>query len=688
MAGLLLFNRRWNISSDDFFFPGLIELILRSIWLIIQLLLFAKNGSIFTCKNVSLLNVYFIGFVVLMSTIIVTELMIVIVSTRGTISNSIPRKRINIFLYMRILLIIFELIWNCVGIVWWVNAKTDFSNCPKSVYFTVLANIIFCFTAVLAINLILIFVYDPISHLPQHDVTSKRAKLLDYITFLCCFCCMLKGNSRETSYENSYDQIGAILEFIFRGGDLTPSDITAGVLLLSNKENNQFNRENIQISRNRMPINNQQPAWMTINEASYYIKYATACYSWPYYVYINPCTGPCKFFCSKGKKSCFCCCCLRKTKYANALNDNICSCYYDAFKELSKTNDCDILHANFRNELFHAPFFVIHDHLKKSVVIAVRGTLSISDVITDMTAECGVLDLGSDVKDGKCHIGILNTAENIYKCIKDGLLLEKAFEFNQNYQLVVTGHSLGAGIAAILGLKLLKEYPNLKCICYSPPGGLMTKNLIEITKSFVLTVILGDDIVPRLSLRSIHSLKANILKEIHECEIPKYRIVFNTALNYLFSKENKNRKPFSQDSSLLADTGRNQCEPVSSRQTIIDLNESAYIEIAEDGVVNQDDDKLFFSKSQFVLHYSENYLRSALDTYEDLNLPGNILYIYDLESRSRRCYSLCKGTPSFDCRWANSEEFKKIIITRRMLIDHFPNTLHDALKYFKREGNI
>jgi len=35
------------------------------------------------------------------------------------------------------------------------------------------------------------------------------------------------------------------------------------------------------------------------------------------------------------------------------------------------------------------------------------------------------------------------------------------------------GHSLGAGVAAILAILLKNDYPNLKCISFSPPGGLL-----------------------------------------------------------------------------------------------------------------------------------------------------------------------------------------------------------------------
>lgn len=55
--------------------------------------------------------------------------------------------------------------------------------------------------------------------------------------------------------------------------------------------------------------------------------------------------------------------------------------------------------------------------------------LTYRDVITDMTAECGYFDVGH-LKNQPCHIGILNTAENIYQIIKDENLLSEAFRIN------------------------------------------------------------------------------------------------------------------------------------------------------------------------------------------------------------------------------------------------------------------
>lgn len=53
------------------------------------------------------------------------------------------------------------------------------------------------------------------------------------------------------------------------------------------------------------------------------------------------------------------------------------------------------------------------------------------------------------------------------------------------YHLRIIGHSLGAGIASMLGLMLRRKYPSLMCLCFSPPGCVFTPRTAEESKSYV-----------------------------------------------------------------------------------------------------------------------------------------------------------------------------------------------------------
>ena len=166
-------------------------------------------------------------------------------------------------------------------------------------------------------------------------------------------------------------------------------------------------------SRIRRGNNNKEPAaWMNVNEASHYVRYAVACYSWPYYLYMNSLKGLNDLYCSSSLLACCCGCCGGRPDVpdsgapaANATEvdggqgateatRNVAEAeveaaiaqavihgdpsrnHMKAFKILARVDECDVVYANFNNELFFVPFCILVDHAKKAVVIAIRGTLS------------------------------------------------------------------------------------------------------------------------------------------------------------------------------------------------------------------------------------------------------------------------------------------------------------------------
>jgi sn1-specific diacylglycerol lipase len=75
---------------------------------------------------------------------------------------------------------------------------------------------------------------------------------------------------------------------------------------------------------------------------------------------------------------------------------------------------------------------------------------------------------------------------------------------------MVVGHSLGAGVGALLTLHLRSHYPRLnpRCWAYAPPGGLISPTLAPHLEKHCISVITGRDLVPRLSLRWVGGLGA------------------------------------------------------------------------------------------------------------------------------------------------------------------------------------
>lgn len=101
------------------------------------------------------------------------------------------------------------------------------------------------------------------------------------------------------------------------------------------------------------------------------------------------------------------------------------------------------------------------------------------DVLTDLNAEGEVLPIDPLPRDDWVgHKGMVQAAVYIKNLIERENLIEKAKFHNvdkntEDFGLILVGHSLGAGTAAILAIILKQKYPELECFSYSPPGGLL-----------------------------------------------------------------------------------------------------------------------------------------------------------------------------------------------------------------------
>ena len=101
---------------------------------------------------------------------------------------------------------------------------------------------------------------------------------------------------------------------------------------------------------------------------------------------------------------------------------------------------------------------IILDHSKKAIVLTIRGSISNLDWITNSQAEYiehTIYGPNNTQFNGLVHKGILRAAKSIWDGTRDTIM--QALESNPGYKLVVTGHSLGAGTAGMLGLLLFQD---------------------------------------------------------------------------------------------------------------------------------------------------------------------------------------------------------------------------------------
>ena len=96
----------------------------------------------------------------------------------------------------------------------------------------------------------------------------------------------------------------------------------------------------------------------------------------------------------------------------------------------------------------HCPKFALFlDHPTRSLVLAIRGTFCLKDVVLDIVCE--------DVPflAGHAHSGILTGARRILE--RAGHLISASLMLHPGYALTITGHSLGAGTAELLTMDFL-----------------------------------------------------------------------------------------------------------------------------------------------------------------------------------------------------------------------------------------
>ncbi|NXY48632.1 DGLB lipase, partial [Ceuthmochares aereus] len=650
-------GRRWAIGSDDFVLPGAFELFVRLVWWIGILVLYTVHKGHFNCPGGGLLRTYLLVLLILLASIICAISALVYVSMQGTISNPGPRKSLPKLLYIRLFLYLPEFIWAVVGAVWVSDSSV---HCEKTVINVIIVTVVASWVIIIFTVIGILIVFDPLggkktfyltSGVDRNLESSQSGQLLynvkntatrvweKRIRLLCC--CIVQDDDHRVAFTS----IAELFRNYFSDTDLVPSDIAAGLTLLHQEQDKMEScpkdpEEVLCHSPSSLVTDDLD---IELENAAHYMLFAAAAYGWPYYIYTNPFTALCKL---SGD------CCRSRPTDSDITGSDRHNFHFGSILKMTGLQYRDFIHISFHNKIYEIPFFVALDHKKEAIVVAVRGTLSFEDVLTDLSADCEDLTLEDVLENGFVHKGITQAANYIYrKLINDGIL-NQAFTIAPEYKLVIVGHSLGGGTASVLAIMLRNSFPTLRCYAFSPPGGLLSKSLADYTKHFIVSVIVGKDLVARLSMPNMEDLKRRIVRIVANCNRPKYQILLRGCWYEVFGGDPDNF-PTELD-------GRNQgalTQPLLAEESLM-VHRSPSYNTLED----------------------ESHLNSP-PQYPHLYLPGRIIHIVEESSCSRWCSSDIKYT----ARWSNQTVFSSILISPKMVTDHMPDVVLKALNSLSQE---
>ena len=161
------------------------------------------------------------------------------------------------------------------------------------------------------------------------------------------------------------------------------------------------------------------------------------------------------------------------------------------------------------SELFVTVFDVVEDtDAEEEVIVRIRGTDSLIDVVTDLAVATHATD------DGFVHLGIFEAAQRLLKAVMPRLTELGARDGGRAVSVV--GHSLGGGCAGLLGPMLRSEGINCEAYAFGPAACVSESMAGD---AHVTSFINGADCVPRLTWMGIENLSDELAKVDWDLEL-------------------------------------------------------------------------------------------------------------------------------------------------------------------------
>ncbi|KAF3436176.1 hypothetical protein FNV43_RR23268 [Rhamnella rubrinervis] len=305
-------------------------------------------------------------------------------------------------------------------------------------------------------------------------------------------------------------------------------------------------------------------------------------------------------------------------------------------------------------------YYIGVDPRKKLVIFGIRGTHTVYDLITDIVTSSD----GEVTFEGySTHFGVAEAArwflhhelETIRKCL----------EKYEGFRLRLVGHSLGGATASLLAIMLRKKSfeklgfsPDIvSAVGYATPP-CVSRELAESCSDFVSTVVMQDDIIPRLSAASLSRLRNEILRTdwLSVIEKEDWRSVIDLVSNA------------KQVVSMMQDVGRKLADYATFRSKT---------EFSDDNIVRKEPPATprvpMTSKTTSNISVAVKNRASSRSAPEELFVPGSVYYLKrNTDEHAKEFFTLWKRHPG--------EHFQRILLSNNLISDHKCDTHYHALR--------
>lgn len=372
-------------------------------------------------------------------------------------------------------------------------------------------------------------------------------------------------------------------------------------------------------------------------------------------------------------------------------------------QRLCRLQKFSLIYAHIQDQDVRHPSFALVGNKEQNVaVVLIRGSKSVQDLLTDIQAHPEDFKLES-VEQGSCteesmeddstckprgfvdsfaHNGMLNAA----LWIRERIVPSLRILHQKGYKLVLSGHSLGAGCAALLAVMLQKDFKDLECFAYAVPA-CVNLHIANSSVTFVHSIVLRDDFVPRAKASNIIKLVEK-LKEFSGCWRDSASEDLEAIKDRVKTLWAPRRRAWAQAQAaqqrgrVTAVTNNSLSDQVQTDSEKLDKGRSIEWSLTRNNLIDEFENASVSPSSTVAALKDEKKVEEELHNVlqvdpKELYIPGNVIHIYF-------CRGIYEAVLVDRQCWALSH----IPVFQNMLSDHLGRNYLSALRIVRDSRRI